>query len=83
MKIIDILNKIANNEELPSEIYFNGDYGELVNDNFITNYFMYSKNSKYEFYWLINHDLKNLNDEVTIKKQKVKEIKNVGFNSNK
>lgn len=72
MQVIDIVNKIANGEDLPKEIYYNGDYGELIQDKYVTNYFMYSKNSKFEFYWLINHNLNNLNDKVTIKKEKVK-----------
>lgn len=72
MQVIDIVNRIAKGEELPKEIYYNGDYGELIQDEYVTNYFMYSKNSKFEFYWLINHNLNNLNDKVTIKKEKVK-----------
>lgn len=72
MQVIDIVNKIANGEELPKEIYYNGDYGELTKENGITNYFMHSKNSIYEFYWLIDHNLNNLNNEVLIKKEKTK-----------
>jgi len=75
MKVIDIITRISKGEELPKEIYYNGDYGELIQDEYITNYFMYSKNSKFEFYWLINHSLNNLNDEIVIKKNKVKEKK--------
>ena len=73
MKIIDIIAKISNGEELPKEIYYNGDYGELIQDEYVTNYFMYSKNSKFEFYWLIDHRLDNLNEEIEIKKEKGRE----------
>lgn len=66
MRIIDIINKINNDEELPNEIYYNGDYGELVKDNVMTNYIMYDKNDKFNMYWLINHRLNNLNDEIQV-----------------
>ncbi len=72
MKIIDIITKISNDEELPKEIYYNGDYGELIQDEYVTNYFMYSKNSRFEFYWLIDHRLDNLNEEIEIKRKKEK-----------
>lgn len=72
MQVIDIVNKIAKGEELPKEIYYNGDYGELTEESGMTNYFMYSKNSQFEFYWLIDHRLDNLNDEIEIKKAKEK-----------
>lgn len=67
MKVIDIINKINNDDELPSAIYYNGDYGELVKDDVLTNYLMYDKNDKFNMYWLINHRLNNLNDEIQIK----------------
>lgn len=72
MKIIDIITKISNDEELPKEIYYNGDYGELIQDEYVTNYFMYSKNSRFEFYWLIDHRLDNLNEEIEIKRKRKK-----------
>ena len=72
MKKIDIINKIAKSESLPKEIYYNGDYGELVKDKSMTNYIMYNKDDLYDMYWLIDYDLKGLNDEIEIKKEKVK-----------
>lgn len=66
MKVIDIINRINNEEELPNEIYYNGDYGELVKDKYMTNYIMYDKNDKFNMYWLINHSLNNLNDEIQV-----------------
>lgn len=71
MKIIEILTKIANDEELPEEIYYNGDYGELIQDEYVTNYLMHIKNSRFEFYWLIGHRLDNLNDEVELSKRRI------------
>lgn len=70
MKIIDIITRISNDEELPKEIYYNGDYGELTREGGMTNYFMYKKDSQFEFYWLIDHRLDNLNEEIEIKKEK-------------
>ena len=67
MQVIDIVNKVANGEELPKEIYYNGDYGELVKDDVLTNYLMYDKNDKFNMYWLINHRLNNLSDKIQIK----------------
>lgn len=72
MKKIDIVNKIAKGESLPKEIYYNGDYGELVKDKSMTNYILYNKDDPYDMYWLIDYDLKGLNDEIEIKKEKVK-----------
>ncbi len=65
------MNKISKGEELPKEIYYNGDYGELAEEKGMTNYFMYKKDSQFEFYWLIDHRLDNLNDEIEIQKGKV------------
>ena len=72
MKKIDLINKIAKSESLPKEIYYNGDYGELVKDKSMTNYIMYNKDDLYDMYWLIDYDLKGLNDEVETNKVKVK-----------
>lgn len=72
MKKIDLINKIANNESLPKEIFYNGDYGELVKDKSMTNYILYNKDDPYDMYWLIDYDLKGLNDEVEINKVKIK-----------
>lgn len=72
MKKIDIINKIANNDRLPKEIYYNGDYGELVKDRTMINYIMYNKDDLYDMYWLIDYDLKGLNDEVETNKVKIK-----------
>lgn len=72
MKKIDLINKIAKSEKLPKEIYYNGDYGELVKDKTMTNYIMYNKDDLYDMYWLIDYDLKGLNDEVETNKVKIK-----------
>lgn len=72
MKIIELLNKIANGEEIPQELYYNGDYGELTNENDFINYIFYNKNDRFDMYWLIDHNLNNLNDEIEIKKEKTR-----------
>lgn len=51
MKIIDIITKISRGEELPKELYYNGDYGELTQEGGMTNYFMQSHDSGFEKVW--------------------------------
>ena len=75
MKKIDILNRIAKGKELPKEINYNEDYGELVQYKDFVNYIMYNKDDKYDMYWLIDKDLQGLNDEVEVTKVKVKRWK--------
>ena len=70
MTIIDLLNKIANNEELPQTIEYNGDIGILVNENGLINYIFERNGNKYDLYWLIDHDLSYLNDEIKVMKLK-------------
>lgn len=70
MKIIDIITRISEGEDLPREIYYNGDYGELTREGGMTNYFMQKQDSAFEFYWLIDHRLDNLNEEIEIIKEK-------------
>lgn len=72
MQIIDIINKISKQEELPSELYYNGDYGELVQYEDFINYLFYNKEDKFDMYWLIDHNLNNLNDEVKVLKKEKK-----------
>lgn len=72
MKKIDILNKIAKNKELPKEIIYKDNRGELVQHKDFVNYLIYNKDDKYDMYWLIDNDLQGLNDEVEVKKVKVK-----------
>lgn len=72
MRVIDIITKISKGEELPKEIYYNGDYGELTQESGMTNYFMHKQDSQFEFYWLIDHNLSNLNEEIQAKKGKEK-----------
>lgn len=65
MKIIDLLNKVANGEEVPKEIYFCGRIYEL--DAY--NHYMYEKYGLYEdlLDFTLNVDLDEfLNDEVKI-----------------
>ena len=70
MIIIDLLNKIANNEELPQTIEYNGDIGILVTENGLINYIFERNGNKYDLYWLIDHDLSNLNDEIKLRRTK-------------
>ena len=71
MRIIDLMMRIANDEEIPEVIYYNGDFGELTKENNFINYFMHSKESEFEFYWLIDHNLNNLNDEIELSKRRI------------
>lgn len=75
IKIIELLNKIAKGEEIPQELYYNGDYGELTNENDFINYLFYNKEDKFDMYWLVDHNLINLDDEVVVGKVKVKEMR--------
>lgn len=70
MKKIDILNRIARNKELPKEITYKENYGELVQYKDFVNYLIYNKDDKYDMYWLIDNDLQGLNDEVEVEKVK-------------
>jgi len=72
MKKIDILNNIAKNKELPKEIKYKENYGELVQYKDFVNYLIYNKDDKYDMYWLIDNNLQGLNDEVEVAKVKVK-----------
>ena len=75
MKKIDILNKIARNKELPKEITYKDNRGELVQHKDFVNYLIYNKDNKYDMYWLIDNNLQGLNDEVEVTKVKVKRWK--------
>lgn len=70
MKIIKLLNMIANNEELPQTIEYNGDIGVLVTENGLINYIFEKDGNMYDLYWLIDHDLGYLNDEIKVMKLK-------------
>lgn len=70
MKIIKLLNMIANNEELPQTIEYNGDIGILVTENGLINYIFERNGNKYDLYWLIDHDLSYLNDEIKLRRTK-------------
>lgn len=72
MKKIDIINKIARNKDLPKEITYNDDSGELVKEKDFVNYLMQRKGNKYDMYWLIDNDLQGLNDKVEVVKVKKK-----------
>jgi len=62
MKVIDLLNKIANGEEVPEEIIYNDE--KLIFDKKLSNYIY---EDGYEEYWtdhfIINFDL---NEEIEI-----------------
>jgi hypothetical protein len=70
MKIIDLIIKIANKEELPQTIEYNGDIGKLVQENDFINYIFERDGNIYDLYWLIEHNLNNVNDEVFERKLK-------------
>ena len=70
MATIDLLIKIANNEELPQTIEYNGDIGILVTENGLINYIFERNGNKYDLYWLIDHDLSYLNDEIKLRRTK-------------
>lgn len=70
MTIIQLLIKISNNEELPQTIEYNGDIGVLVNENGLINYIFERNGNKYDLYWLIDHDLSYLNDEIKLRRVK-------------
>lgn len=75
VEVIDIINMIANGEELPKEIEYNGDIGKLVQYERFTNYILERDGDKYDMYWLIDHDLGNLHTEVICTKLKLKQKK--------
>jgi hypothetical protein len=66
MLVIDLLNMIALKQKLPKEIEYNGDIGKLVKENGFINYIFEKDGNKYDLYWLIDHDLNNLNDNVKV-----------------
>lgn len=70
MKIIDLLNKIANDEEVPKKIKYN-DYIYSAKGNAIDNFVDYCSE---EDEWCFNHYVRyeNLNDEVEILEEKKK-----------
>lgn len=70
MTIIDLLIKISNNEELPQTIEYNGDIGILVTENDLINYIFERNGNKFDLYWLIDHDLSYLNDEIKLRRVK-------------
>ena len=62
MKIIDLLNKIANGEEVPEKVKFNG---YIFEKDLETDYICYAKSG--EFKYLLNEVfLSQLNDEIEI-----------------
>ena len=70
MKIVDLIIKIANKEELPQTIEYNGDIGKLVQENDFINYIFEKDGNIYDLYWLREHNLNNVNDEVFERKLK-------------
>ena len=69
IKIIDLLNKIANGEDLPKRIKIQDYVFELSKD-----YEHYYYNEDVEITHLINHNFSNLNDEVEILEDNTEEI---------
>lgn len=85
MKVIDLLNKMANNEELPKRIRYNGDEWKLgISENETIDYLKYDLElfNQYLEYSLIE----SLNDKVEILEneeidiQEIEEIKTLGCN---
>lgn len=74
MKVIDLLNKIANGEEVPKKIKINGDTLDLENGKELY-YRFQDKSSTLCFDWYI--ETKRLNDEIEIiEDKKIEKCKN-------
>ena len=69
IKVIELLNKIANGEDLPKRIKIQDYVFELSKD-----YEHYYYNEDVEITHLINHNFSNLNDEVEILEDNTEEI---------
>ena len=69
IKVIELLNKIANGEDLPKRIKIQEYVFELSKD-----YEHYYYNEDVEITHLINHNFSNLNDEVEILEDNTEEI---------
>ena len=61
MKVIDLLNKIANGEEVPKEFKFNSENYKLKNGKYLDE-------SNDSILFNINYDLSNLNDVIELQK---------------
>lgn len=72
IKIIELLNKIANGEDLPKRIKIQEYVFELSKD-----YEHYYYNEDVEITHLINHNFSNLNDEVEILEDNTEEIEEI------
>ena len=72
IKIIELLNKIANGEDLPKRIKIQEYVFELSKD-----YEYYYYNEDVEITHLINHNFSNLNDEVEILEDNTEEIEEI------
>lgn len=66
MKVLDLINKIGNEETLPKKIKHRGNIGDLVESNSFINYLVTSKDNCYDMYWLIDHDLKYIDDDIEV-----------------
>jgi len=75
MKIIDLLNKIANGEEVPKKIIFDGTYwNRKIGEKNV--YYVDENNVLELFIYLFRHNLTlTLNDEVEIIEDKIEEKK--------
>ena len=69
IKVIELLNKIANGEDLPKRIKIQDYVFELSKD-----YEHYYYNEDVEITHLINHNFSNLNDEIEILEDNTEEI---------
>jgi len=69
IKIIELLNKIANGEDLPKRIKIQDYVFELSKD-----YEHYYYNEDVEITHLINHNFSNLNDDIEILEDNTEEI---------
>ena len=72
IKIIELLNMIANGEDLPKRIKIQDYVFELSKD-----YEHYYYNEDVEITHLINHNFSNLNDEVEILEDNIEEIEEI------
>ncbi len=76
MKIIDLLNKIANDEKIPKKIIGKNSSGEK--EEYVYNDFWYihifeNSNGEEDYYYM-NKDICNLNDEVEIIEEETKPL---------
>ena len=68
IKVIDLLNKIANGEEVPERVLKEDRFGNEVEYRYDNFWYIhtYTHSNGEEDYYFLSHDINNLNDEVEI-----------------